>query len=306
MTHTDIKKNSKLIGIFPDHLQPFALLARLDRPVGICLLALPGWWAITLASGGLLNMGIAQWTVFILFGIGAVLMRSAGCVINDIWDRKLDAKVERTKDRPLASGEVSVYEALIFLSLLLFLGFALLLLFNAPTIALGFLVMPLIIAYPFMKRLTNWPQAFLGLAFNFGVLMGWSAITGEISLAACLLYVSCFFWTLGYDTVYAFQDREDDSLIGVKSTALYLGDRAPLWIKAFYAISFLTLNMAAFLPSYNILMPLILLPAGGHLIWQMIRWDMHDQESSLSVFKSNTHYGFLVLTLLMIGASLYR
>ena len=220
-------------------MQPYALLMRLDRPIGWWLLLLPGWWAIVLASGGVMNMNIKSWALMAAFLIGAVVMRGAGCVVNDIWDRDLDKMVERTRERPLASGAVSVKQAAAFLSLLLMIGAAILLSMNMLTIMLGLLSLPLIALYPAMKRITYWPQLFLGLTFNFGALMGWAAVTGELSAAPLFLYLGGIFWTIGYDTIYAHQDKEDDALAGIKSTALKFGNRSKLWVSGFYLGAFI-------------------------------------------------------------------
>jgi 4-hydroxybenzoate polyprenyltransferase len=188
-------------------VRPYALLMRLDRPIGWWLLLLPGWWAIALAGGGVQGLSGWDWTMLVLFFFGAIIMRGAGCIVNDLWDRDLDAKVERTKARPLASGEVQIWQACAFLAVLLFLGLLILLATDsAVAFWLGLLSLSFIVAYPYMKRITWWPQAFLGLTFNFGVPMGWAAATGFLSWPALFLYAGAFFWTLGYDTIYAHQD----------------------------------------------------------------------------------------------------
>src|SRR5262245_15792348 len=195
MNHTDIRPESWIF-VLPVPARPYAVLARLDRPVGWWLLLLPGWWAILLAGGGAFQLNMADWHVFTLFFIGAVVMRAAGCVVNDLWDRRLDQKVERTQLRPLASGEVSVKQAMIFLAVLLLIGFVILLQMNFVTILLGILTLPLILIYPVTKRITWWPQLVLGLTFNFGALMGWSAVTGAVGSSALFLYIGGVFWTL--------------------------------------------------------------------------------------------------------------
>lgn len=272
----------------PASARPFAYLARLDRPIGIWLLALPGWWAIVLASGGVLHMNAGDWGVFTLFGIGAVVMRSAGCVVNDLWDRDLDKKVERTTLRPLAAGTITPVQAFIFLAALLILGLVILLQMNFITILLGVLSIPLIVVYPLMKRLTYWPQAFLGLTFNFGALMGWAAVTGTVGSHALLLYAAGIFWTLAYDTIYAHQDKEDDLLAGVKSSALKLGEKSRAYVSAFFVITLLLFLLAA-------QKPLVLIPVSLHAYWQIKNWNENDQASSLRIFKSNREFGFLAL-----------
>lgn len=296
--HTDIKPYS-WIGRLPAPLRPYALLARLDRPVGIWLLLLPGWWAITLASGGVWGMNLEDWRVFGLFGLGAVVMRSAGCVINDLWDRKFDRAVERTSSRPLASGALNPKQAIIFLVLLLCGGLAILLQMNVMTVLLGFLSVPLIVLYPLMKRWTWWPQAFLGLTFNFGALMGWAAVTGIVEFPALLLYAGGIFWTLGYDTIYAHQDKEDDILVGVRSTALKFGEDSSQYVTVFYVAAWLCLAAVCWLVEPDIIDFIFLILAGLNLYRQVLAWDMRDPASSLKIFKSNSVFGGLVLLALV-------
>ncbi len=286
--HTDIKPDGWFISIVPIFLRPYAVLARLDRPVGIWLLLLPGWWAIMLASGGVLRMNGQDWKIFVLFGVGAAVMRAAGCVVNDLWDRELDQKVERTRLRPLASGAASVRQAFLFLLILLVAGFLILLQMNFFTILLGFISLPLIVAYPLMKRVTWWPQAFLGLTFNFSALMGWSAVTGTIELPALLLYAGGIFWTLGYDTIYAQQDKEDDALAGIKSTALKFGARSKNYVAGFFAAAWILIFAAS---GFNLF---LCIPA-THLVWQMKTWNTEDAASALRMFRSNRDFGILVL-----------
>jgi len=274
---------------------------RLDRPVGIWLLLLPSLWGIVLALGGAHNIDIRTLYIIALFTLGAVIMRGAGCVINDIWDRDIDKQVERTRTRPIASGKISVKKALMFLATLLLMGLIILLQFNITTVILGIITLPLIISYPLMKRITWWPQLFLGLTFNFGVLMGWSAIAGGIGLSPILLYIGAIFWTVGYDTIYAHQDKDDDSLIGVKSTALKFGDKSKLWVAGFYALSFMLISVAI-LPNEKITIPLIIALSmlALHFAWQIKSWNPNDQESSLRIFKSNRNAGLIALLACMI------
>ena len=295
--HSDIRKFS-LAEKCPEKWRPYFYLARLDRPVGWWLLLLPGLWAIMLAPGGWgAKLGLS-----VLFFIGAVVMRAAGCVINDIWDRDFDAQVERTALRPLASGQVSLKHASIFLGVLLFMGLAILVQMNGATILLGFAVMPLIILYPMMKRITYWPQAFLGLTFNFGALMGWCAMTGSLAPEAFWLYVSGIFWTLGYDTIYAHQDKDDDALVGIKSTALKFGKTSKLWVSGFYALAYICLFKAVLSAD----MPLYALSIMGipafHFIYQIREWRMDDPQSSLAMFQSNRDYGLIVLGIFIFAA----
>ncbi len=284
----------------PDAIRPYLYLMRLDRPIGTWLLLLPGWWAILLAGG------LGAWPTLTLFAIGAIVMRGAGCVVNDLWDRDLDSKVERTSTRPIPNGDVTPKQAMIFLGGLLFLGFIILLQFNLTTIILGVVSLAFIVAYPLMKRITWWPQAFLGLTFNFGALMGWAAITGGLGWQAWVLYIASFFWTLGYDTIYALQDRRDDALIGIKSSARWLSEKwdgnikMPLY--AFYAVHYLYFAVVllwgsniSFFGVVFLTLPLL------HLIWQVKTLDTDSPQNALKRFQSNRDYGLLmcvVITLL--------
>lgn len=297
---TDIQDQG-WIAKLPPHWRPYAILARLDRPVGIWLLLLPGLWAVALA------MTQREWSflpfwIAILFTIGAAVMRAAGCVINDLWDRGLDAKVGRTKTRPLASGEISTGQALAFLFGLLMAGFCILLMLNGTTILLGTLTIPLIIAYPLTKRITFWPQAVLGLTFNFGALMGWSAIAGYLAPPALLLYAAGIFWTLGYDTVYAHQDREDDALVGIKSTALKFGERSKIWVTGFYAAFWICIALAMLAASVSVYAYLGLIPLAAHLAWQLKNWNPDDPESALKTFRANRDTGLLALAAIILAS----
>jgi 4-hydroxybenzoate polyprenyltransferase len=292
--NTDINFNGWILKFIPEKYRPYAILARLDRPVGIWLLLLPALWGITLASAVEEKSWIGALVLMIIFALGAVVMRAAGCIINDIWDRKLDAGIERTKLRPLASGEIPLENALIFLSMLLMAGLIVLLLLSGTAIMLGILVVPLIIAYPFMKRLTFWPQAFLGLTFNFGALIGWAAVADSLGLPAVFLYLAGMFWTLGYDTVYAHQDKEDDAVMGVKSTALLFGAESKRWVSGFYGACWIFLGLAMIAAGLPLYAYAGLLAAGAHLMWQIRRWNVESAESALRVFKSNTAFGLIV------------
>lgn len=276
-------------------MHPYATLARLDRPIGIWLLLLPGWWGIVLASGGLFHMGLKSWTLIVLFGIGAIIMRAAGCVINDLWDRDLDKQVERTKSRPLAAGTLNEKQAMVFLAGLLTVGLLILLTMNWTTIILGVLSIPLIVAYPYMKRITWWPQAFLGITFNFGALMGYSAVTGTLGFSALLLYAAGICWTLGYDTIYAHQDREDDAIAGIKSTARLFGEDSPRWVKSFYDLCAGFLVFAVLLQGSGLWGAIAILMACSHLLWQMTEWQPQEPASSLLIFRANRDFGLLVL-----------
>ena len=293
MNHTDINSQG-WISRLPEGLRPYALLIRLDRPIGWWLLFLPGAWGIILGANGAQGMVWSDIRLLFLFLIGAIIMRGAGCVINDLWDRDLDAQVERTKLRPLASGEIGLIQAGAFLAYLLFTGFIILLMTSTVTILLGILSLVFIVAYPLMKRITWWPQAFLGITFNFGALMGWSAAVHELRWEAFVLYVSAFFWTLGYDTIYAHQDKEDDEIVGIKSTALLFGSRSKFWVGLFYILSFVFLMLACLMAGAGIVTFVLLLIPVIHLFRQLGEWDMFDPENSLAVFKSNRNYGLMV------------
>jgi 4-hydroxybenzoate polyprenyltransferase len=238
------------------------------------------------------------------FSLGAIVMRAAGCVINDLWDKKLDAQVERTKLRPLASGALSVEQALIFLSMLLMGGLIVLLVLSSTTITLGLLVIPLIILYPLTKRFIYWPQAILGLTFNFGALMGWAAVTDSIGLSALLLYCAGVAWTLGYDTIYAHQDKEDDALIGIKSTALLLGERSKIWVSGFYGAAMMCIVLAFIFSGAALYCYAVLLAAAGHLFWQVWRWDIQEPHSALRIFKSNRDFALIVFVGALVAAFL--
>lgn len=299
--HTDINSTG-WIARLPPRWRAYALLARLDRPIGIWLLLLPGWWAIALASGGFFSMSANAWLSFALFGVGAVVMRAAGCVVNDLWDRDLDRRVARTQGRPLAAGTVSPQHALVFLAALLMMGLIILLQFNALTVALGLLSLPLIALYPLAKRLTHWPQMMLGLVFNFGALMGWSAITATLPLPAFILYAAGIFWTLGYDTIYAHQDREDDALVGIKSSALRLGAYAKPAIAMFYSLFLALILETVILQNENStkLSPgqiILWLGLACHIFWRLQHWQPGDAADSLRLFKMNREWGLLVMVM---------
>ena len=282
----------------PQWLRPFAVLARWDRPIGTWLLLWPCWWAVALAPGW------PDLRLLALFAIGAIAMRGAGCVINDLADRDLDAKVARTRHRPLASGRLSAGQAVAFLILQLLVGLIVLLNLNRFSVVLGLASMPLVIAYPFMKRITWWPQAFLGLTFNWGALVGWSAVTGELAAPAVTLYVAGILWTLGYDTIYAHQDKVDDALIGVKSSARWLGAATIPWLWRFYAAALLLIGLAGWLVAMGPGFYLMLLLAGGHLVWQVRTLDLDDPMSCLARFRSNRAFGLLVFLALLAGKGL--
>lgn len=279
----------------PEAVRPYVYLMRLDRPIGTWLLLWPSLWGIVFASGGMLEMGMREFYIAALFCVGAIVMRGAGCIINDLWDRDLDKHVARTQNRPLASGAVTPAQAFVFLACLLFIGLVILVQLPPTVIGLGVLSMLFVITYPLMKRLTYWPQAFLGLTFNFGALMGWASITDSIDLPVLLLYIGSFFWTLGYDTIYAHQDAQDDALMGVRSTALKFGTQSPIWVAGFYALAAILWMLAGF--AYGqppLFFAFILLPT-AHLFAQVWVWDPTHPPNCLQQFRRNKITGYLVL-----------
>ncbi len=278
----------------PRPWRPYARLMRLDRPIGLWLLLIPCWWGLALAQiaqgGGLPNLWYG-----LLFLVGALIMRGAGCTLNDLADRDFDAQVTRTRSRPIPSGQVSVKAAFAFLILQCLAGLAILLQFNWPTVVLGAASLGLVAIYPFMKRFTYWPQVFLGLAFNWGALVGWSAIHGEIAWPAVLLYLGGISWTLAYDTIYAHQDKEDDVLIGVKSTALKLGTASITWIAGFFVIALVLIEASLWLAQCGLLAHMGVAAAALHAAWQIARLDIDNPQNCLRLFRSNRDLGLLLL-----------
>jgi 4-hydroxybenzoate polyprenyltransferase len=293
---SDIQTGDWVERYLPPRLRPYARLARLDRPIGTWLLLFPGWWAIALAS--------ERWpdpTLLLLFAIGAVAMRGAGCTLNDIADRHFDAKVARTRMRPLPSGAVSVPQAGVFLLLQLTIGVAVLLSLNQASIGLGFAVLGLIGTYPFMKRITYWPQVFLGLNFNWGALLGWTAVTGALAVPSLLLYLGGVSWTIGYDTIYAHQDKDDDIGIGVKSSAIALGPHTRPWLFAFYGAAILFWAGAGLQAGIGTMFWVGLAGAALQLAWQAARVATDDPADCLAKFRSNRAVGWLVLAGIVAG-----
>jgi 4-hydroxybenzoate polyprenyltransferase len=300
MSHTDIKSEG-WIARLPTGVRSYALLMRLDRPIGTWLLLLPGWWSILLA-GAVHGIGTGDILYMMgLFALGAVVMRGAGCVVNDLWDRDLDRMVSRTAARPLASGAISVRQAVMFIAVLSAIGFLILIQMNMTTILLGVASLGFIVLYPLMKRITWWPQAFLGLTFNFGALMGWTAMAGALETPAIILYIAGFFWTLGYDTIYALQDREDDLTAGIKSTALKFGMHSIPMVGMFYSLAWI-LIVKGFAMAGAPLESLVILGVGaGHLIWQVRKIDPANPASALSMFRSNRDFGLIVAVAAIMG-----
>ena len=287
-----------LIGALPPRLRPYASLMRLDRPIGSWLLYWPCAWSVALA--GVRN----RWDLFLWLGLGAFAMRSAGCVYNDIVDRDLDARVERTRLRPLASRRVSLASAWMLIAALCLVGLLVLLQLNLTAAVVALVSIAPVAAYPFMKRVTWWPQAWLGIVFSWGALVGWPAVTGSLSPTTFLLWFGSIAWVVGYDTLYAIQDMEDDALVGVKSSARRLGDKAPLGIAIFYLIALVLWGVAVWTVRPDSLALLALLPAALHLAGQVIRADPADGALALRLFRSNRTCGLLVgLGMLVVGLS---
>lgn len=298
-TKNDMPADSWVDTYAPAPIRPYLKLMRLDRPIGTWLLLLPCWWSSAMATDG--KPGVSLLVMFILFGIGAIIMRGAGCVVNDLADRNFDGKVERTATRPLPSGQVKVWQAIAFLGALMLIGLSVLVQFRIEAIIVGVCSLPLIITYPFMKRITYWPQAVLGLTFNWGALVGWAAVTGTVAPAAIAMYAAGFFWTLGYDTIYAHQDKEDDIKIGVKGLALLLGDATPQWAMGFYTATTALLAISGGLAGLHwIYFPLLAL-ACLHLVWQVRTVDINDAANCLKRFKSNRDFGLLVTLAILIA-----
>lgn len=289
----------------PPPVRPYLRLARLDRPIGTWLLLIPCWWGVALAvpSAPLASVG-AIVLFFALFAVGSLVMRGAGCTWNDFLDRDYDGRVARTAMRPIPSGAVSPRQALLFMALLLLLGFLVLLQFNGAAILTGFASMPLVLAYPLMKRVTWWPQAFLGLTFNWGALVGWAAMTGGLDPATFLLYAAGIAWTLGYDTIYAHQDKADDLLIGIKSTALKFGARTKPWLWAFYGATILLLGCAGRAAGMAWPYYAALVLGTAQLAWQVRMLDIDDPADCLAKFKSNKWFGLLILAGMGAAAAL--
>jgi 4-hydroxybenzoate polyprenyltransferase len=290
-------------GIAPPWSRPYLRLARLDRPIGSWLLLLPCWWSSALAAvaGHARGPSLAH---IVLFFIGAFAMRGAGCTWNDIVDRDLDASVERTRSRPIPSGQVSLAQAVLFLILQALAGLAVLISFNRFTIALGVASLAIVAVYPFMKRITYWPQIVLGLAFSWGALMGWAAAFGRLGLPALLLYAGSIAWVIGYDTIYAHQDREDDALVGIKSTALLFGARTKPMLVLFYGLAVVLIGLAGFAAGAGVVFALGLLAFAGHLGWQVARLDIADPYNCLAVFKSDRDAGLILFAGLLLDAAL--
>ena len=313
---TDIRPDDWVDRLLPGPVRPYARLMRLDRPIGTWLLLFPCWWGLALAS---LAPDPRLLILMALFGLGALVMRGAGCTWNDITDREFDAKVARTRTRPIPSGQVKVWQAFVFLAFELLVGLAILLAvayiggppFNWFAVWVGAVSLVLVVIYPLMKRVTYWPQIFLGLAFNYGALLGWAALNASLDLTtwpggwpAALLYLAGIFWTLGYDTIYAHQDKEDDALVGIKSTALRLGSDTRIYLFGFYALACALIFWSGKLMGLSYVFWVFLALGAGQLAWQAARVDLDDPIDCLAKFKSNRLFGWLILAGLLGDAML--
>ena len=287
----------------PAALLPFLRLARFDRPIGFFLLAFPCFWSVAMAERSLEEPYPDPWLLF-LFAVGAIAMRGAGCTYNDLIDREIDAQVARTRSRPLPSGQVTPRGAFIFMLMLCFVGLAVLLSFNTTTILLGLGVIPIVALYPFVKRFSHWPQAVLGLAFNWGALLGWPAVLGRLDWPAIVLYAGAVAWTIGYDTIYAHQDREDDDLIGLKSTALKFGRATKPWLISLYAFAWLAITAAGLMANAGTAFLIGMTAAAAQLAWQVATLDIDDAENCLTRFRSNRDFAGIVLGAILLDMAL--
>jgi len=292
----------------PEWTRPYLRLSRADRPIGTWLLLLPCWWGLLLAAGHTGRIGLYDLWIMAGCGAGAWLMRGAGCTWNDITDREFDAQVERTKSRPIPSGQVSARQAAVWMGLQALIAFGILLSFNTAAILLGILSLAPVAVYPFAKRFTWWPQVFLGIAFNWGALLAWTAHTGSLGWPAVALYLAGISWTLFYDTIYAYQDTEDDALIGVKSTARLFGDNTKPWLRAFMVATVVLMALAIVLALTAQANALALVAAlggawflGWHLAWQMRVLDTDDPQNCLRLFRANRDAGLIPVLFLAVS-----
>ena len=284
-----------------NQLNLFIELTRLNKPIGFMLLFWPCAWGLTLVYNFSNNLN-TYFFYLILFFLGSVLMRSAGCIVNDILDRKFDKKVKRTKNRPIASGKISVLSGLVYSGFLCLIAFLILINFNYFTIILAMASMPLAFTYPLMKRYTYWPQLFLGITFNYGLILGWTSINSEINLAPLIFYFGAIFWTLGYDTIYGFQDIKDDEIIGLKSTSIKFKKIPYTFLCISYSIFFLSLVIIGYLTKLNIFYYMILLIVFVQLFFKQIKQlNIKDPKSCINSFRSNNYLGILIFFSLIIG-----
>jgi 4-hydroxybenzoate polyprenyltransferase len=286
----------------PASARPYLRLSRYDRPIGFWLLGLPGWIGLAFAA---LHQGFVQSDLIyaLLITVGAIAMRGAGCTYNDIVDRDLDAKVERTALRPLPAGTITVKQAWIWLVLQCLVGLIVLAFFPRLSQIIALSALGLVAAYPFMKRITFWPQAWLGLTFNWAVLVAYTAKTGQIKPALLILYAGLVFWTIGYDTIYACQDVEDDALIGVKSTARLFGEKTKFWVTVMYSLCSALIVGAVFYGIHSTLptLALVIVPLSAHFVWQIIKLDAKDGRLCLTLFKSNRMAALILIASLALA-----
>ena len=293
---TDIPPHGWVARFAPSAWRPYLLLARVDRPIGTWLLLWPCWWSLALAG--------TPWpdpVLLVLFAVGALLLRGAGCCWNDIVDRDLDGRVERTSTRPIPSGQLTLAQASVFMVALGLLGLAVLLSFNRFAVLVGLASLAPVVIYPFMKRITWWPQAFLGLAFNWGALLGWAAARGELGWPPVVLYLAGIAWTLGYDTIYAHQDREDDALVGVRSSARRLGAKTTPALWAFYGLALVGFGAAGELAELGPAFYLGLGLGGLLLAWQVLRLERDNPADCLEKFKANSSFGWILFFAILAG-----
>jgi len=294
----DARQQNVIDRFAPASAKPYFKLARLDRPIGTWLLLWPGLWAVALAAP---TASLPDFQLIVLFFLGAFVMRGAGCTFNDIVDRDFDGRVERTRARPIPSGQVTVTQSLIWMVALGLIGLVILLQMNRFAVTVGAASLVLVAIYPFVKRVTYWPQAWLGLTFNWGALLGWAAVTGTIAEPALWLYVAGLFWTLGYDTIYAHQDKEDDALIGVKSTALRLGAQTRPWLFGFFATAIAGYAMAGHAAGLGTAFYVGCALGAGQLVWQAARVRLDQPEDCLAKFHSNTLFGWILFAAIIAG-----
>ncbi len=303
----DAPSDNWVYRLLPPGLWPYAQLARWDRPIGWQLLMWPCWWSTALAANhaatsGSLDIGQVLYHL-LLFAIGAIAMRGAGCTYNDLVDHGIDLKVARTRSRPLPSGRVSRNQAKVFMVVQSLVGLAVLLQFNRFAILLGIGSLAIVAIYPFAKRFTDWPQLFLGLAFSWGALMGWAGAFGTLAAAPIWLYAGAILWTIGYDTLYAHQDKEDDALVGVRSTARLFGDRTKMWLSGIYALAIVLIGVAGWLAGCPWPVFVGFAIAAVMLARQIAIADIDDADQCLALFKSNHHVGWVVFLSLCVGVA---
>ena len=283
-----------------ENLKLFIQLSRLDKPIGYMLLFWPCLWGLTIAYN-FENNSNTYFFYLILFFLGSVFMRSAGCIVNDIVDRNYDKKVLRTKSRPIASGKISVKLGFFYIVVLCLLALLVLLQFNKSTIILGLASMPLAFSYPYVKRLTYWPQLFLGITFNYGLLIGWTSIQENLSLIPIILYIGAIFWTLGYDTIYGYQDIKDDEIIGIKSTSIKFKNNPKKFLSLCYLITLSSIIITGLYMNFNNGYFLFLLIPAIHMFFQLKKLDIENSENCLKIFKSNNMLGLIIFINLLTG-----